>query len=50
MDSSLLHIVPEQAIHCAAQKLGRDKLVKTGCYDTDLDILRNQLTFKRFHS
>ena len=49
MNISVLHIVPEQAIHCAAQKLGRDKLVKTGCYDTDLDILRNQLTFKRFH-
>ena len=49
MNISLLHIVPEQTIHCSAQKFGRDKFVESGSYDTDLDILRNQLTFKCFH-
>ena len=49
MNISVLHIVPEQTIHCSAQKFGRDKFVESGSYDTDLDILRNQLAFKCFH-
>ena len=49
MNISVLHIVPEQAIHCSAQKFGRDKFVEAGSYDTDLDVLRNQLAFKCFH-
>ena len=49
MNISVLHIVPEQTIPCSAQKFGRDKFVEAGSYDTDLDVLRNQLAFKCFH-
>lgn len=52
MNISVLHIVPEQTIHCSAQKFGRDKFVEAGSYenvfltDTELSELQAELPEK----
>ena len=45
----LTHVQTGQAIHCAAQQLTGDELVKTCGNDANLDVLRGQFSFKQIH-